>query len=402
MERRSLPRRRSDRMRASLIALTLTAAAAAVTLAAGGPQRGGGHPAAAGGPLLAVLPSRVPLQLARVDPATLRVRGSTRVEVGYMGCAPRQGGRACWSIPPWSRLGGRLAVARNRTDAVRSIRVIDASGPRLRADIPLTGGPVGLVAWVGPERLLAIQEVCCDERQQLLTIDARRRGILAAVPLGGTVLRVARTPHELVTLVAPPNAIGVSRLDVAGGDGIVRTVALDRLRAGVQLTDTLAYEVRERVPGLAVDPDGRRAFVVAAGLVAEVRLADLAVAYHRPARQVSALERVREWLEPVAEAKTTSGFVSTAAWAGDGRLAVAGSGLSLLDTRRWRVRVIDPRASEVRVAGERLLASGSNAGLRAYGLDGRRRFRLFGGRPAWVSEVYGGRAYVEFPGEDTV
>src|SRR3954453_4162616 len=111
-------------------------------------------------------------------------------------------------------------------------------GPRLRADIPLTGGPVGLVAWVGPERLLAIQEVCCDERQQLLTIDARRRGILAAVPLGGTVLRVARTPHELVTLVAPPNANGVPRLDVAGGDGIVRTVALDRLRAGVQLTDT--------------------------------------------------------------------------------------------------------------------------------------------------------------------
>jgi hypothetical protein len=387
--------------RALLIALTLVAAAAvAAILARSGPARS--RPAGASSPLLAVLPYRVPLQVARLDPKTLRPRGSARVDVGYRSCAPREGGEACWSIPPWSLAGGRLAVASNRDQAVRSIRVVDAAGPRLRANIPLTGGPVGLVAWVGPDRLLAVQEICCDERQQLLTLDAARRGILAAVPFGGSVLRAARTPHELVTLVTPPNAIGVPRLEVAGGDGIVRTVTLDRLRAGVRVSDPVAHRVEERVPGLAVDPGGQRAFVVAPGLVAEVRLADLAVAYHRLARPVSLLERVRDWFEPVAEAKSARGPVITAAWAGDGRLAVVGAGLRLVDTGDWRLREVDPEASDVRVEGDLLLATGARSGLRAYDLDGRERFRLFGREAVWVADTYRGRAYVEFPDGDAV
>ena len=97
-----------------------------------------------------------------------------------------------------------------------------------------------------------------------------------------------------------------------------------------------------------------------------------------------------------------SGPVTTATWAGDGRLAVVGEGLSLVDTGDWRVREVDPEASDVRVAGDLLLATGARAGLRAYGLDGRERFRLFGRAPVWVAGAYGGRAYVEFPDEDVL
>src|SRR5215470_9570755 len=100
MERRRLGRRTESRVpRTPLIALSVVAAVAAVGL---GAARGGSTAtvaaARAPGPLLAVLPGRVPLQLARLDPKTLRPRPAPRVDVGYPGCAPRQGGEACWSI----------------------------------------------------------------------------------------------------------------------------------------------------------------------------------------------------------------------------------------------------------------------------------------------------------------
>jgi hypothetical protein len=166
------------------------------------------------------------------------------------------------------------------------------------------------------------------------------------------------------------------------------------------------------VPGLAIDRDGRRAFVVAPGLVAEVDLRTLAVSYHslRPAR--SLLGRVRRWLDPEAQAKDVSGPVRSAQWLGDGRLAVTGAdedgrrvraaGLALVDTRGWSARTIDPSASDVRVADGLLLAGGGTLGLAAYAFDGSEAFHLFAGRQAWVSQVHAGRAYVGVGGEDAV
>ena len=61
---------------------------------------------------------------------------------------------------------------------------------------------------------------------------------------------------------------------------------------------------------------------------------------------------------------------------------------------------MDRAPTEVRVAGDLLLATGSSAGLTAYGFDGNRRFRLFEGREAWIEQVYDGRAYVHSPTPD--
>jgi hypothetical protein len=111
-------------------------------------------------------------------------------------------------------------------------------------------------------------------------------------------------------------------------------------------------------------------------------------------------------------AKASDGRTRFARWLGGGLLAVSGAdeddrtrirpaALSLVDTRTWAARVIEPGATDFVMAGDLLLATGaghpsadgSGIGLAAYGFDGRERFRLFEGSEVWVQEVYGGRAY---------
>jgi hypothetical protein len=91
--------------------------------------------------------------------------------------------------------------------------------------------------------------------------------------------------------------------------------------------------------------------------------------------------------------------VRTATWLEPGRLAVAGGGVSLIDTRSWRVRTLDRKASDLRVAGPVLLASGSD-GIAGYDPQGHERFRVLAGQTAWVEQVYAGRAYIRMPGVD--
>jgi hypothetical protein len=344
-------------------------------------------------------------RLVHVDPQTLAPLPGPRVDVGSGGCASRGGGEACWSIPPWSFSPdfSRLAVVRNGRFAVRSLRLVDVAGLRVAADLRVAGGPVGALAWLGRNRLVALQEVCCSARQRLLGIDVARHRVTVRRPLWGTVLGVARTPREVVLLLAPARGVGPARLAVAGALGTVRVVRVGRIVAGVP-HEVGTARTRLSIPGLAVDPARRRAFLVQPGLVAEVDLGSLAVSYHRLGR-TSLLGRLHAWLEPDAQAKEGSGPTRSARWLGGGLLAVTGAdeqgprsrpaGLVLVDTPSWRAKTIDASASELAVTGDLLLASGGRtSGLVAYGLDGRRRFRLFDGWRAWVNQIYNGRAYV--------
>jgi hypothetical protein len=85
---------------------------------------------------------------------------------------------------------------------------------------------------------------------------------------------------------------------------------------------------------------------------------------------------------------------------GERRTRIGPAGLSLVDTRNWSTRTIDRGATEVRVAGDLLLATGSAIGLTAYGLDGDKRFELLNGHEAWLEQVYDARAYVLSPRRD--
>jgi hypothetical protein len=365
------------------------------------------------GPLLGIVSERRRGWLVRVDPDTLRPRRGARIDVGGEGCVPRSGGSACSFLPPWSVSPdrSRLALARHEAGVLRSLRLIDIRRLRVTADVRLKGGAIGLVAWPAPERLLAVQERCCNEEQQLLVVDLARRRVTATRPLRGTVVASDWTARELVLLVAPARRIGPARLAIVDAGGGIRFIELSSIAAGTKLVDSARHRTNYQTPGLALDRKARRAFVVAPELVATVDLASGAVSSDELEPTTSLLSRLRDWLEPVAYAKAGSGQTRAAQWLGSGLIAVTGTdessagehrlrpaGLSLVDTRDWSMRTIDSGATEVRVAGDLLLATGSSPeatiGLVAYGLDGDKRFQLFEGREAWLGEVLDERAYV--------
>jgi len=215
---------------------------------------------------------------------------------------------------------------------------------------------------------------------------------------------------------------------VIAGRGRVRTVSLARVSAGFEAPKVEGPDAvgHQRGAGLAVDPAGRRAFVVAPGApVAEVGLDDLKVAYHALERPATPLDRLRRWLLPAAEAKAVSGPWRQARWLGGGLLAVASgearvahdaggelvqregiAGVELVDSARWRAYDLHADASMVGYQGGRLLLSGGTwysdatssvsrgVGLTVYGPGNRRPLHLLGRQ--FVSEVTvrGDLAYV--------
>jgi hypothetical protein len=350
------------------------------------------------------------MALERFDPTTLRKLAGTRIDVGSGGCAPRQGGEACWGTPAWAYSPDHtmLALARNDELGAHSLRIVDTEHMGVAADIPLTGGAVGGLAWLTRGRVLALQEVCCSERQRVVVVDLAHRRVQARHDLGGSIVRVARTSGDLVLLLAPAQAIGTARLAVVDGRGVVRSVPLPGILAGTKLLSSATYRTAIQLPGLAVDPSDRVAFVVGPSLVAEVRLGSLSVSYH-PSRPTAAV------------AKGSSGAVRTAAWMGGGLLAVTGerdsfdttrnsqaiepAGLIRLDTRTWTARTLDPSATAVVIWRDLLLATGTSLdsttgaqrgiGLAAYGSDGGLRFQLFAGELVWPAAIYRGLAYID-------
>jgi hypothetical protein len=211
-----------------------------------------------------------------------------------------------------------------------------------------------------------------------------------------------------VILLAPADSIGAASIGVADDRGAVRFVRLERILAGSKLLGTgSSHRVDLRTPGLAVDPRGRRAFVIDPTLIAVIDLRTLAVEYH-------ALERAASLLAPGAREKQVTGYVRTARWLGGDRLAVSGTdteesrsepaGLLFVDTRSRHVRAVELLATRFVLAGNLLLVTGgtwdpvtsraTGMGVAGYEFDGARRFRLLDGETAWLAGVHGGRAYV--------
>jgi hypothetical protein len=354
-------------------------------------------------------------RLVPLDPDTLLpVRARKRIRVGSGGCAPRQGGTACWTVPPWTvSPGGQfIAVAMNDASKIRFVRVNPLNVPW---DLPLDSGSIGALAWLARSRMLALEEIA-GERQRLLVIDLPSQRVVARRPLDGAVQALARTGRDLVLLLAPPRSIGPARVAVVNARGGVRTARVSRLLAGSKLLATGSnHRVDARSPGFTVDPTGRQAYVVGQDLAAEIDLQTLEVSYHTLGRRPSLFSRLWNWLEPAAAAKRVSGYDRRAQWLGGGLIAVSGTdsendrqyasaGLRIIDTRDWSTRTIDATATGFIAAGDLLLATGLSPevtpfGVVAYAFDGTRAFQLLEGTHAWVSLVYRGRAYVGVAGD---
>ena len=121
------------------------------------------------------------------------------------------------------------------------------------------------------------------------------------------------------------------------------------------------------------------------------------------------LSRLRNWLEPAAEAKILEGFQRTAVALEGGLVAVTGvdysgatsepAGLALVDMRDWSRRELDDHMSDAMRVGDTLVAYGPRSGLGGYDLQGRRLFHLFEGRRIDGIEAAGGLVYVYLSSE---
>ncbi len=164
----------------------------------------------------------------------------------------------------------------------------------------------------------------------------------------------------------------------------------------IEGTDESDYRMRQSVPALAVDPEGTRALVIpAGGRVAEVDLDTMEVRYHDLTEPVSLWGRLRDWLEPSAEAKAIDGPDRNAVWLPSGLIAVSGSqytddgktvkvtpaGLALIDPNDWSVRRLSDEPGWVTLKGDAVLASGWKQGseeqvLIVFDTEGNLRFSL--------------------------
>lgn len=316
--------------------------------------------------------------LVRLDPLSLQPVPGRRVTLPL-------------EINLWTFSPGRSQLVFGK-DFEPVLHVVDLRTMRRLEKVDLrTKESVHPIWWPAPRRLFALTLSRAETSPNLVMIDPVARRVLRRTPLAGLPQVVGRTPRAAVILilpVGPPGSIGPAEILVLDSRGVVRSVTLDEIQAGVERLDEGRSGVRTRIPGVAVDPDGGRAYVVGAGeLVGEIDLATLRVTYHAVAGTASSPGEA----EP-------AGLVRSARWVGDGRFAMWGddrdlsqhtersAGLALVDTRTWVSQILNERATLAWAVGGTIFAYGGFAfaagrvtgiGLRAYGLNGDERFHLF-------------------------
>jgi hypothetical protein len=378
-------------------------AALAVAVGIGGPSQAPVRPADSGEipkSVLGILWNETGLvrpRLAKLQPLTLEPVGR-KVSLGL-------GGGSATAISPSGRL---LAVG----TSAPGLQVIDLRRMEEVGYVRLGG--TGWVTHLDWDRGTLFATVQGDTKGAVLLVDPIGRQVVQRHRIQRTILAVEGGVGGTVLVTGPRSGVGQVELTVVGGKGM-SSVLVSGVRGGSESENGAdGFTARQVTPGLAIDREGRRAFIVtAARTVAEISLRDLAVEYHTLSEPISLLGRLRNWLEPTAEAKLIDGPQRKAAWLGDGVIAVTGAdystvadangepqvhvraaGLSLVDTRDWSIRTLDEETSDLSVAGSRLLAFGDTSwgdpsakgiGLVGYDFDGRRLFQVLKGK--WIGWI---------------
>jgi hypothetical protein len=322
------------------------------------------------------------------------------------------GGASATALSPSGRM---LALGDERP----GVELVDLGRMKKVGAVKVGGaGWVTFLSWQG-STIFAV--VSGDRRSGVAVIDPIGRQVQQRYRLARRIIGVQESRGAVVLLTAPRKGIGPLELTVVGGKTGIHSVRVSEILGGSQVENAEdGYRAREMTPGLAVEP-GQRAFIVSAGkTVAEVSLHNLAVDYHTLAEPVSLLGRLRNWLEPSAEAKVLDGPQRKAAWLASGLIAVTGAdyttvtsasgldvqveaaGLSLLDPEDWSIRKVNDETSDFVTFRSSLLAFGDTSwghaargvGVVGYDLTGRELFRRFEGTAVnWV-EPTDGLAYV--------
>ena len=200
-------------------------------------------------------------------------------------------GASSWSFSP-----DRSVLAAG-TDGTAALTFVDVRRMRELGFVKLgASGRVAATWWVDASRLVA---VVTGARVSVVVVDPSARRVLSRRGLGATtLLKIGGTSDELVLLLAPSASIGPARLALVDGAGRVRFIDVDQVSAGAArpVWEESAGPAFVRVvePGLAVDGERRRAYVVPpAGDVAEVELESGHVVYHALSDPVSSPGRLR-------------------------------------------------------------------------------------------------------------
>ena len=322
--------------------------------------------------------------LVRVDPATLK---------------PLRGGLA---VPEGLALGGRSPDGRSAVFfeyRQPRLQVVDLERLENRRQIALApaGWRARAVAWLTADRVAVVLQKMRGSYAQIVD----RREVVLVDPFAGRV--VARRDVPGRTALTASAAAGDKLVLLLGrGDArtrSVRIVAVDSAGRVGEANADLGAPMGLRLPSLAVEPGGGRAFVVAAGApVIEVDLETMATSAHALSGGGALTANA-----PMASRQAVA--------LADGTLVVAGhnghrekgievsrpAGLALIDTNGWRLRMVDRAASGVSVSGETLLAysfridraihrgrpiqKASGIGIRAYHVDGDRLWHRYGKQP---------------------
>ena len=276
-------------------------------------------------------------RLAWFDPQTLRM-------------LPGRKAPLAWHVGSWSLSPDRATLAIGGEGTV--LRFVDARRMRVLGDLRLAAGgdSIGGVTWLPGGRLLAFVRRVGDT--ELVAVDPARRRVLGRESLEGSVDAIGRLPDALVLLLRPADGIGAARVAVVGATGGVRSAELPFVRVGSPLQLEAGEVAHVAAAGFAVDPVGRRAWVLGADAAGEVDLDTLAVDRRSSPREL---------------AKALEGSFRTARWLGGGLVALAGAdyvaagqepvpfGLRVLDVRGWTSRTIDAAATGFDVAAGLLL-----------------------------------------------
>jgi hypothetical protein len=240
-------------------------------------------------------------RLAWVNPTTLSVVGKT-VPAARAACS--------WSFAP-----NHLHFVYSDCDG--TLRFVDTRAMKPLGSMQL-GYRLGFVdglTWLRPDRLLALAQV--DGVSTLVVIDPTRRRVLRRADLARPAGERVVAGDRMVVLLSAWGSIEPAQVAVVNADGEIRTATIDRIQAGTIVNDgdeSTPPSARTARPGFAVDPTTGRAFVVSPDmLIAVVDLQTLEVSYHGATRSL---------------AKAVDGPSRSAAWLGDGLLAVTGADYS--------------------------------------------------------------------------
>jgi hypothetical protein len=337
--------------------------------------------------LYAFLSGSGPHPLVHVDPDSLRPVGK-RLAVGSFGRA--------WSFSPDR---SRLALAWSYLPTPghpAAVRIVDLRRWRSERLIQLPGrlGQALALTW-SRERLLVLAQG--QTGVDALAFDVDRGKPVFSRRVSGNLMRAHARASGFVAFEGQANSIGGAQLLLVDATLELRTIPLDRITAG-NFWDSTRQTYRQRRPARVVHPDGGTAYVLSADEApATVDLRSLTVRYGN-GRTLS------------RAAKRADGPVRFGLWAGAHRVVYSGIdlaasrtpkiGVSLVDTKTWAGRVIDPEATAAAVGSELVLTWDSGPavdrtlGVRVFRAGGGLRFAALPKAAVRDVQIAGPRALV--------